>query len=239
MPTLFRRRLAPLGTAAVLALGLTWTAIPASAHVVVRPDTTAAGSFAALTFRVPNESDSASTVEVSVELPQATPLLYVSTKPVPGWTVATTTAKLPKPVESYGTTITEAIRTVTWTAAKGSEIGPGQYQEFSLSAGPLPQPGTLLFPAAQTYSDGKVVNWSEPTPESGAEPEYPAPAMIVTAAEPEVDTTPSAAAGTASTAATGGGGGTLAGAALGVGVAALVLGIAAVVLSLRRRSGAT
>jgi periplasmic copper chaperone A len=239
MPTLFRRRLAPLGAAAVLALGLTWNALPASAHVVVRPDTTASGSFAALTFRVPNESETASTVKVSIELPQETPLLYVSTKPVPGWAVATTTAKLPKPVESYGTTITEAIRTVTWTAAKGSAIGPSQYQEFSISAGPLPQPATLLFPAAQTYSDGKVVNWSEPTPESGAEPEYPAPAMIVTAAEPEVAPTPSAPAGATSAATTGGGGGTLAGAALGVAVAALVLGIAAVVLTLRRRSGAT
>lgn len=146
------------------------------------PDSTASGSFSALTFRVPNESDTAGTVKVQVQLPQDTPFLYVSSKPVPGWTAKTVEETLPKPVESEGTTITKAVRTVTWTAAQGTEIAPGQYQEFALSVGPLPAPGTVLLPATQTYSDGKVVKWDEPTPASGDEPENPAPALVVTAA---------------------------------------------------------
>ena len=87
-------------------------------------------------------------------------------------------------MQSFGTTITKAVRTVTWTAGKGTRIGPGEYQEFSISAGPLPAAGPILFPTEQVYSDGTVVAWDEPTPASGPEPEHPAPAFEITAAEP-------------------------------------------------------
>lgn len=147
------------------------------------PDSTASGSFSELTFRVPNESDTAGTVKVQVQLPQDHPFLEVDTRPVPGWTAKTTEETLPKPMVLEGATITKAVRTVTWTADRGSEVGPGQYQEFAISVGPLPAPGTVLLPATQTYSDGKVVTWDEPTPASGDEPEHPAPALVVTAAD--------------------------------------------------------
>jgi uncharacterized protein YcnI len=142
-------------------------------------DSTASGSFSALTFRVPNESDAASTVKLEIQLPKDTPFLYVSTKPVAGWTVKTTEAPLPEPVESYGTTITKAVSTVVWTASNAAAVKPGEYQEFSISAGPLPKPGTIELPAVQTYSDGKVVKWNQPTPASGEEPEYPAPTFVI------------------------------------------------------------
>jgi uncharacterized protein YcnI len=154
----------------------------AEAHVTARGDSTAPGSFSQVTFRVPNESDSAGTVKLAVELPQATPFAFVSVKPVPGWTVKTEEAPLPSPVEVEGATITKAVRTVTWTADKSTQIAPGEYQDFSISAGPLPEAGALEMPATQTYSDGEVVKWDEPTPASGAEPERPAPTLTVTAA---------------------------------------------------------
>jgi uncharacterized protein YcnI len=128
-----------------------------------------------------------------VQLPQDTPLIYVSTKPVPGWTAKLTEAPLPKPVESSGATITKAVRTVTWTAEKGTRIAPGEYQEFSISAGRLPAAGRILFPTEQVYSDGTVVAWDEPTPASGPEPENPAPAFEITAAETESEPSTSAA----------------------------------------------
>jgi uncharacterized protein YcnI len=170
---------------AAVALGAAWTGVQlttADAHVRVLSDSTASGSFTALTFRVPNESDTAGTVKVSVQLPQESPFLEVSTKGVPGWKAVTTVEKLPKPVEFEGTTLTKAVRTVTWTADRGSQIAPGQYQEFSVAVGPLPAAGTVLLPATQTYSDGKVDHWDQPTPASGEEPEYPAPELVVTAA---------------------------------------------------------
>lgn len=154
----------------------------AAAHVRATADNPTSGGFSAVTFRVPNESDSAGTVKVSVALPTDSPFVYVSTKPVPGWTVAARKEKLPKSVDLDGTTITEAVQTVTWTAAKGTQIAPGEYQEFSISVGPLPDPGTIPLPTTQTYGDGTVVAWDQPTPASGEEPEHPAPTIEVAAA---------------------------------------------------------
>lgn len=168
-----------VGLATALAL---LTGGSASAHVRVHPDSTVTGSFSALTFRVPNESDTAGTVAVQITLPTDTPFLSVSAKPVPGWSVASVEAPLPTPVVVEGTTVTKAVRTVTWTAGAGSQVKPGEYQEFSISAGPLPAPGTVELPATQTYSDGTVVMWDQATPASGPEPEHPAPAFDVTAA---------------------------------------------------------
>ena len=74
------------------------------------------------------------------------------------------------------------MRTITWTADKSSAIAPGQYQEFSISAGPLPAPGTLVLPVTQTYSDGDVVAWDDPGKAGGAEPEHPGPHFEITPA---------------------------------------------------------
>ena len=151
-----RRRRSLLVVAGLATAGLTLLpAVTASAHVRVTPDNPTSGAFSALTFRVPNESETAGTVKLTVDLPQDNPFLYVSTKPVPGWTAVATTSKLDTPVESYGTTLTTAVSRVTWTADKGVAIGPGQYQEFSISVGPLPAAGTIELPTTQTYSDGE------------------------------------------------------------------------------------
>lgn len=164
--------------AGVLAL-----AVPALAHVHVSPEEAAGGGFEKLTFRVPNESDSASTTKVMVKIPEETPLASVSVKPVPGWKAEPKTTKLEKPVNTGDVNLTEAVTSITWTAEKGAEIGPGEFQEFAISAGPLPDKGRLMLPTEQTYDDGKVVKWDEPTPEGGAEPEHPAPFVDMTAAK--------------------------------------------------------
>jgi uncharacterized protein YcnI len=166
----------------------------AQAHVRVQADSTQPGSFSQLTFRVPNEEDSAGTVTVQVTLPQDTPFLHVSTKPLPGWTATVTEQPLPAPVTVSGTTVTTAPRTVTWQAQAGTRIEPGQYQDFDISAGPLPAAGTVLLPATQTYSDGTVVAWDQPTSAGGAEPEHPAPALVVTAAASSTGTATDASA---------------------------------------------
>ena len=173
------RLIAALGVTAALIAG---SAAVAQAHVHVDPDTTTSGSFSELTFRVPNESATASTIKVSVQLPTEKPFLSVSTKPLPGWDASLTKASLPKPVTVDGTTVTKAVRTVTWTARPGTHIGPDEYQEFDLSVGPLPAPGLVSLPATQTSSDGSLVHWDEPAPASGVEPEHPAPSFTVTAA---------------------------------------------------------
>lgn len=174
---------------AVALTGLALVVLPAaaaSAHVQIAPGETAAGADTVLTVRVPNESDTATTSKLVVDLPTDHPLLSVSTKSIPGWKATVATAPLPAPAVVDGTTVTEAVSTVTWTADPGSEIGDGQFQEFELAVGPLPDAGTeLQFPAHQTYTDGTVVDWTDQTPASGEEPEHPVPAFTTTAAEPE------------------------------------------------------
>lgn len=172
-----------LATAAgLMALG----AGAASAHVSVDPASTSAGGFSQLTFKVPNESETAKTTKLVVTLPTGTPFTSVSVKPIDGWTAKVTEAKLPAPVTVDGATITKAASSVSWTADKAHELGQHEYQTFSISVGRLPAAGTTVaLPAAQTYSDGTVVNWNEPEAAGQAEPKHPVPAFVTTAAADE------------------------------------------------------
>jgi uncharacterized protein YcnI len=167
---------------ALVAAVVVGTAISASAHVTVHPDVTTAGQGAQLTFRVPDESDTANTIKLVLTLPQDRPFTDVSTAPMAGWTATVTDAPLPKPVDVGGATITKAPHTVTWTAMPGTKIAPGEYQNFDLATDALPASGAMVLPVAQYYSDGTVVNWNEPTVAGKAEPEHPTPAFTVTAA---------------------------------------------------------
>jgi uncharacterized protein YcnI len=226
------RRAAAVG--ALVAAAVVGTAISASAHVGVHPDVTTAGEGAQLTFRVPDESDTASTIKLVITLPQDRPFTDVSTKPMPGWIATVTDAPLPKPVIVGGATITKAPHTVTWTAQPGNKIAPGEYQEFSFATDALPAAGEMLLPAAQYYSDGSVTRWTEPTVPGKAEPEHPVPAFTVTAANTTSATaTPAAnaqASGKTTPAAT-----TTDGTARVLGGAALVVALVVGGLVLRRR----
>jgi hypothetical protein len=53
--------------------------------------------------------------------------------------------------------------------------------QFRLSTGPLPEQETVTFPATQTYSDGEVVRWDQPTVEGQPEPDKPAPTVTLAA----------------------------------------------------------
>jgi uncharacterized protein YcnI len=175
-----RRALAAVPATAVLVLMPT----VAYAHVTVNPDTTAAESYASLAFRVPTESDTASTEKVVVDLPTDTPFLSVTPRSLPGWDVEVEVEKLAEPFEVEGATVDEAPARVTWTAQKGNEVPPHEYQEFAVRVGALPAEGTdVVLPAHQTYTDGSVVDWDDLAGDDGKEPEAPAPAFTTTAAE--------------------------------------------------------
>lgn len=170
-----------LATTAVVAMVTLALAMPALAHVTVNPDEAPRGGFAKLAFRVPNERDDASTVKLEVRLPADHPIANVSVKPKAGWAAEVTRAPLANPTNVHGREVNEAVSQVTWTAA-GSDIKPGEFDEFEVSVGPLPEDvGTLLFPAIQTYSDGEEVAWIEPEVEGQPEPELPAPVLRLTA----------------------------------------------------------
>ncbi|MFC8799424.1 YcnI family protein [Promicromonospora sp. NPDC057138] len=177
------RAIATVPATAVLVL---LPAAVASAHVTVNPDTTAAESYSSLTFRVPTESDTASTEKLVVDLPADTPFLSVTPRTLPGWDVAVDVEKLDEPFEVEGATVDEAPVRVTWTAEKGHEVPPHEYQEFAVRVGALPEEGTeIVLPAHQTYTDGNVVDWDDLVADDGKEPEAPAPVFTTTAAETE------------------------------------------------------
>lgn len=176
-----RRRLALVGASVLAAVAV---AAPAAAHVTVSSPDAAPEGFGKLVFRVPTESETASTTKLVVTLPADTPFLYLSAQPKPGWDVSVERGTLPEPVEVDGTEVTEAVRTVTWTT-DGDGIAPGELDEFALSGGPFPDADQIAFSAEQTYDDGEAVAWDQQ--QSGSEePERPAPTLALAAASAEV-----------------------------------------------------
>jgi uncharacterized protein YcnI len=182
MKTSLRRTLTTLATAATTAAMIAAGAAAASAHVTVDPDDTGANGYSHLTFNMPNESATAKTNKLEVKLPTDTPFTSVSAKQIDGWTAEVITSDLPKPVTVGGSTVTKAPSSVVWTANDAAhEIGQNQYQTFSISVGRLPAAGTkVVLPAAQTYTDGTVVNWNETAQEGQPEPKHPAPSFTTT-----------------------------------------------------------
>ena len=234
----------PLRSAAIAAAGaaglLALTALPASAHVTVNPNTAVQGGFTALTFRVPTEKDNASTTTLQVFLPTDTPIPSVSVKPVPGWTAKVNTTHLAKPVQSDDGPVSDVISDITWTANSATDaIGPGQFQEFEVSAGPLPKVKQLVFKALQTYSDSSVVRWIE-LPQGSTEPEHPAPILHLTAAGKD-DAAGGGGGDAATTTTTKSGSSTgtkvMAAVGLGAGVLALLVAGYALFTTRRRASG--
>ncbi len=222
--------------AAVLAavlVPLVALAATASAHVGVSSADAAPGGFGKLTFRVPNESDTASTVVLRISIPEEAAMASLRAQPVPGWTTTLTTSELDEPLENHGQEISSYVSVVEFRADAGGGIAPGQFQEFALSGGPFPEADRLTFPTVQLYSDGSESAWIEPSVD-GQEPERPAPVLDLAADRADTDVDPATAAtddgadhahGEAENAP--------AGLALFLSILALLVGIAGVVLGLR------
>ncbi len=149
--------------ASVAATALVVTAAPASAHVTVTPNQAKKAAYQVLSFSVPNESTTASTVKLEVVIPQAKKITSVRVQPKPGWRIT---------VQKTGGLVTG----ITW---EGGRIDPDQFDLFTISAGPLPKAKRIVFKALQTYTDGSVVSWIEPQPKGAPEPEHPAPVLVL------------------------------------------------------------
>ncbi|HEY3894730.1 MAG TPA: YcnI family protein [Pseudonocardiaceae bacterium] len=201
----------------------------ASAHVTANPSTAQQGGYAKVSFRVPNERDTASTIKLEVNLPTDHPIASVGTRAVPGWTATVEKTTLAKPIITDDGQISQVVSKITWT---GGKIPPGQFEEFDVSMGPLPtDTDQLVFKSLQTYDNGEVVRWIDTTTPGGPKPAHPAPVLTLTPAGT------STAAATVSTA----GETPSSPSTLGVvlGIVGIVLGLAGIILGvLNRRSGA-
>ncbi len=225
-------------TAALVGLAASVTgASTASAHVTVASADAAPGGYGKVVFRVPNESDTASTMSLRIQIPVEAALASLRVQPVPGWTATLTNSELAEPLEAHGQEITSYVSVVEFRAT-GAGIAPGEFQEFALSGGPFPEADELTYPSVQTYSDGSESAWIEPAVD-GEEAEQPAPVLALTGSTTAHGSGGDAAAADteSATAADDGASGT-ATAALVVAVVALLAGGGALALGLlaRRRT---
>lgn len=177
----------------------------ASAHIEPDPATAPKGGSAQISFQVPTERDDASTVKVEIAFPTDHPIPSVSVEAKPGWTIATQTTKLAKPLQTDDGPVSDAVSRVTWS---GGKVAPGQFDDFTVALESIPSDtDELVFKTLQTYSDGQVVRWIEEPGPDGKEPENPAPTVKLIAASgadrdsEQTTVTPTAAAGTAKNAA--------------------------------------
>ncbi len=167
---------------AAIAGGLAAFAAPSAAHVTVNPSSATKGGYAKLTFRAPTERPDSATVKLEVTFPTDNPITSVSVRPHTGWTYTVDKTKLAAPIVREGREpITEVVSKVSWS---GGTIKPGEFDEFEVSAGPLPKDADqIVFKAVQTYASGEVVSWIEEVSPGGSEPAHPAPVLKLTAGE--------------------------------------------------------
>lgn len=174
------RSLARLAAAVVLAVGVVvGGAGAASAHVSVDAGGARQGEDdALLTFRVPNERVGATTVALDIKFPTRTPIASVKAAPKPGWTVTTKRSALTTPITTPDGEITQAVTEVIYKATSpATGIPEDTFDTFELLVGPLPTGAeSIAFPTVQTYSNGDVSSWIEPTL-AGTEPAHPAPVL--------------------------------------------------------------
>ena len=175
-------RLLAAGLAGVAAL--VTLASPAGAHVSVNPREAEKGGYSKLTFRVPNERPNAGTTQVEINMPPEHPIRSLSVRPTPGWTFVAEKTPLATPMTNdAGVQTTETVSKITWSSGL---IAPGEFQEFDVSVGPLPEDADeLVFRSLQTYEGGEVVRWIDLETPGGPEPEHPAPVLTLVAGEEE------------------------------------------------------
>ena len=145
------RRLPLIAVAAAL------TALAASgsafAHARVSPPVSVSGTLQLYSLAVPTEKAGATTTRIALTVPQG--FSIDSFVPSPGWH---------RVVQQTGSGDSAVIQKVTWA---GGSVPTGEDSLFQFLGEPA-KSGTYTFQVQQTYSDGAVVNWSDP--ETGADP---------------------------------------------------------------------
>lgn len=161
-------RIARLTAAGIAGGALLVLAAPlaASAHVTVTPSGTAAGGSSVLTFAFGHGCEGSPTTALTFDIPES--ISAVSPTLHPNWTIEKITEG-------------DRIAQIVYTATTPVEDGFRDTIELSVR---LPEDAageTLAFPVLQTCAEGET-NWNELAEEGAAEPENPAPTILVTEA---------------------------------------------------------
>jgi uncharacterized protein YcnI len=153
-----------LGAGAMLALA---APVAANAHVGVTPNSTAAGSYAVLTFESSHACGESPTTAFTVDIPEQ--ITSVNPTLEAGWSVETVTDA------------DDRIAQVIYTADTPIEDGFRSTFEIRVQLPEDAEGERLEFPVLQSCVEGEN-DWSESSADDGEEPEYPAPAIEVTEA---------------------------------------------------------
>jgi len=145
-------------TGAAAAIGVLIGAQVAGAHITVVPNQSSINAYELYTVRVPSEKP-IPTVKVRLDFPSG--MVVSRFAPAPGWT---------RTVERGSS---GQVTAVTWA---GGSIASDEIGIFAFQARNGAEPGRVSVKASQTYSDGSVVEWANPT--------EPNPAPVVTLAAP-------------------------------------------------------
>jgi uncharacterized protein YcnI len=228
------RLMALLAVAALPATAALLAPAAAEAHISLHPNTIPAGAFATLDVRVPGEEEGAYVKKVDVLFPPG--FTGVDYENVPGWNTKVIETKLATPIKEGGETIDTEVSQIVWTwVGPLGKVNNAQFINFPLDlAVPTNAAGKALeFRTVQTYSNGKVVHWIDPSLTA----EHPSPRINVTSAGgvveevagheagPEAGETPTGASSSASAPATAATKPMASEASKGLGIAALILGL--------------
>jgi len=147
-----------LGVLALAGTGALAVAAAAAAHAIVSPPVALDKKLQVFTLSVPTEEEGATTTSIELTVPSGFAIDSFAPSP-PGWT---------RKVEATGSSGEAVVQKVTWT---GGSTPTGEASVFSFDAS-TGGARTYTFDVHQTYSNGKVVDWSGP--ESS---DTPAPAV--------------------------------------------------------------
>jgi uncharacterized protein YcnI len=119
----------------------------AFAHAQVSPPVVVSKEGQVFTLAVPTEEENATTTKIELTTPSG--FSIDSFAPVPGWT---------REVQSTGSGEETTIQKVTWSGGKVPHEEASMFQFLASTDAAK----TYTFKVRQTYSDGKVVDWSGP-----------------------------------------------------------------------------
>ena len=136
----------------------------AGAHVVLLDPAAAADSSYRATLRVGHGCGHEPTTALRVLIPAG--FNAAQPMPKPGWTLSTHSGPLAQPYTLHGTTFTEGVQSITWTANSAQDALPSAYYDEFVLRGMTPkQPGPLWFKVLQQCANSSL-DWSQ-VPASG------------------------------------------------------------------------
>jgi uncharacterized protein YcnI len=120
----------------------------ASAHAIMSPAVAKANALQQFTLSVPTEEANAITTKIELTVPSSFAIDSFEPAPAP-WKMVTQTT---------GSGDSAVVQKVTWTGGNT----PTDFDSVFRFNASIPKSGTVIFHVRQTYSNGKVVDWSGP-----------------------------------------------------------------------------